>query len=51
MKIEFDRYTCTGMFQCVHEWEGFQKNLKRGKADLRDSIEEGDIQKMYFGMG
>ena len=42
MKIEFDRYTCTGMFQCVHEWEGFQKNLKRGKADLRDSIEEGE---------
>ena len=42
MKIEFDRYTCTGMFQCVHEWEGFQKNLKQGKADLRDSIEEGE---------
>ena len=42
MKIEFDRYTCTGMFQCVYEWEGFQKNLKRGKADLIDSIEEGE---------
>ena len=40
MKIEFDRYTCTGMFQCVHEWEVFQKNLKQGKADLRNSIEE-----------
>ena len=39
MRIEFDRYTCTGMFQCVHEWEGIQKNLKVGKADLRDSIE------------
>tara|TARA_B100001013_G_C24480326_1_gene390999 strand:- start:222 stop:464 length:243 start_codon:yes stop_codon:yes gene_type:complete len=40
MKIEFDRYTCTGMFQCVHEWEAFQKNLKQGKADLINSIEE-----------
>ena len=37
MRIEFDRDTCTGMFQCVHEWEPFQKNLDTGKADLLDS--------------
>jgi ferredoxin len=39
MKIEFDQYTCTGMFQCVHEWEWFEKNLKSGKADLRGAVE------------
>ncbi|WP_175424141.1 ferredoxin, partial [Haladaptatus sp. W1] len=23
MKIEYDRNTCTGMFQCTAEWEKF----------------------------
>ncbi len=37
MKIEFDRDTCIGMFQCVDEWDGFEKDLDAGKADLLDS--------------
>jgi len=44
MKIEFDRDTCIGMFQCVDEWDAFEKNLDDGKADLADSEEvEEDI--------
>jgi ferredoxin len=34
MRIEYDRDTCIGMFQCVDEWEQFTKNLDDGKADL-----------------
>ena len=40
MRIEYDRDTCIGMFQCVDEWEGFQKDLDAGKAVLVDGIEE-----------
>ena len=39
MHIEFDRDTCIGMFQCVDEWDGFEKNLDAGKADLLNSEE------------
>ena len=42
MKIEFDRNTCTGMFQCVHEWEAFEQNLDAGKADLEGAEEVAD---------
>ncbi|MFC5368427.1 ferredoxin [Salinirubrum litoreum] len=42
MRIEFDRDTCIGMFQCVDEWDGFEKNLDAGKADLLDSEETDD---------
>ncbi|WP_129114114.1 ferredoxin [Halegenticoccus tardaugens] len=41
MRIEYDRDTCIGMFQCVDEWERFEKNLDEGKADL-DGSEEVD---------
>ncbi|MGQ4557091.1 ferredoxin [Halobellus sp. GM3] len=34
MKIRYDRDTCIGMFQCVEEWDAFEKNLDDGKADL-----------------
>ena len=34
MRIEFDRDTCIGMYQCVDEWERFVKNIDAGKADL-----------------
>jgi ferredoxin len=35
MRVEFDRDTCIGMFQCVAEWgEGFEKDEDDGKADL-----------------
>jgi ferredoxin len=43
MRIEFDRDTCTGMFQCTAEWDAFEENRDDGKADLRDSERaEGD---------
>ena len=34
MRIEFDRDTCIGMYQCVDEWERFEKDMDAGKADL-----------------
>lgn len=43
MKIEYDRETCIGIFQCVDEWDAFVKNLDDGKADL-DGAEEVDDQ-------
>lgn len=39
MQIEFDRDTCIGMYQCVAEWDAFEKNLDEGKADLGGSEE------------
>jgi ferredoxin len=27
------------MYQCVDEWDGFEKNMDAGKADLLDSEE------------
>ncbi|PSP44028.1 ferredoxin [Halobacteriales archaeon QH_6_64_20] len=41
MQIEFDRDTCIGMFQCVAEWDGFEKDEDAGKAVLLDG-EEAD---------
>jgi len=44
MRIEFDRDTCIGMYQCVDEWDRFEKNMDAGKADLLDSEEtEADV--------
>ncbi|WP_458207392.1 ferredoxin [Haladaptatus sp. NG-SE-30] len=40
MKIEFDRDTCTGMYQCTAEWDAFVENRDDGKADLLESEEE-----------
>ncbi|WP_430503447.1 ferredoxin [Haloparvum sp. PAK95] len=34
MEVRFDRDTCIGMFQCVDEWDGFEKDVDDGKADL-----------------
>lgn len=39
MQVEFDRDTCTGMFQCIHEWEAFSKDMDAGKAVLADAEE------------
>jgi len=41
MRVEFDRETCIGMFQCVAEWDAFEKNEEAGKADLADAEESG----------
>ena len=44
MRIEYDRETCIGMFQCVDEWDAFEKNMDEGKADLVESEErEADV--------
>ncbi|MFB6229430.1 MAG: ferredoxin [Halobacteriales archaeon] len=42
MRIEYDRETCTGMFQCVHEWDAFTENRNTGKAELDAATEEED---------
>ncbi|PSP88589.1 ferredoxin [Halobacteriales archaeon QS_4_66_20] len=42
MRVEFDRDTCIGMFQCVREWEAFEKDEAAGKAVLADSEERED---------
>ena len=47
MRIEYDRDTCIGMFQCVEEWDAFEKNLDDGKADLAGS-EESDEEAGLF---
>ncbi|MGZ0747041.1 ferredoxin [Haloparvum sp. AD34] len=39
MEVRFDRDTCIGMFQCVDEWDGFEKDVDDGKADLVDAEE------------
>jgi ferredoxin len=43
MRIEYDRDTCIGMFQCVAEWDAFEKDESAGKAVLAESeeVEEG----------
>jgi len=42
MRVEYDRETCIGMFQCVAEWEGFQRDEDAGKAVLVDGEETDD---------
>lgn len=39
MKVRFDRETCIGMFQCVAEWDAFERDEDEGKADLAESEE------------
>lgn len=39
MRIEYNRDTCIGMFQCVEEWDALETNKADGKADLKDSSE------------
>jgi len=39
MRIEYDRDTCIGMFQCVAEWDAFEEDKDAGKAVLSDSEE------------
>ncbi|MCG1004499.1 MULTISPECIES: ferredoxin [Halobacterium] len=42
MRVEFDRDVCIGMFQCVAEWDAFEKDTDAGKAVLQDSEEVED---------
>lgn len=45
MRIEFDRETCIGMYQCVDEWSRFSKDIDAGKAELAggELTDEGTI--------
>jgi ferredoxin len=43
MRIEYDRDTCIGMFQCVAEWDAFEKDTDAGKAVLADGEEEEGV--------
>jgi ferredoxin len=40
MRIEYDRKTCIGMFQCVAEWDAFERDEDAGKAVLADGDEQ-----------
>jgi ferredoxin len=42
MHVEYDRDTCIGMFQCVAEWDAFERDEDAGKAVLADSEETED---------
>jgi ferredoxin len=42
MRIEYDRDTCIGMFQCVAEWDAFEEDKDAGKAVLRGAEETDD---------
>jgi len=42
MRVEYDRDTCIGMFQCVAEWDAFERDEDAGKADLNGSEEESE---------
>ena len=42
MRIEYDRDTCIGMFQCTAEWDAFERDEDAGKAVLADSEEQED---------
>ena len=39
MQIEYDRDTCIGMFQCVEEWDAFERDEDAGKAVLTGATE------------
>jgi ferredoxin len=39
MQIEYNYDTCIGMFQCVAEWDAFERDEDAGKAVLADSEE------------
>ena len=43
MYVEYDRDTCIGMFQCVAEWDAFERDEDAGKAVLvgGEETEEG----------
>ncbi|MYL69125.1 ferredoxin [Halorubrum distributum] len=47
MYVKFDRDTCVGMYQCVAEWDAFEKNLNDGKADLKGSEEDDEEEDVF----
>ncbi len=45
MRVEYDRDTCIGMFQCTAEWDAFERDEDAGKAVLVDA--EGDEEGLF----
>jgi ferredoxin len=44
MRVEYDRETCIGMFQCVEQWDAFERDEDAGKAVLADGeATESDV--------
>ncbi|MDL5362938.1 ferredoxin [Halalkalicoccus sp. NIPERK01] len=43
MRIEYNRDTCIGIYQCVDEWEKFEKDMDAGKAELVGAEEEDGV--------
>jgi len=45
MRVEYDRDTCIGMFQCVAEWDAFEEDREAGKAVLAggEEVEDGVV--------
>lgn len=39
LRVEFDRETCIGMYNCVEAWEKFVADREAGKASLVESDE------------
>ena len=48
MRIEYDRSTCIGMFQCVAEWDAFERDETAGKAVLVDGELREDDERGVF---
>jgi ferredoxin len=42
LRVEFDRDTCIGMFNCVAEWDAFETDEAAGKATLAGAEEADD---------
>lgn len=42
MRIEYDPDTCIGIYQCVDEWDAFEKDMDAGKAELVGAEEDDD---------
>jgi ferredoxin len=42
MRVEYDYDTCIGMFQCVAEWDAFERDEDAGKAELAAGEETDD---------
>jgi ferredoxin len=42
MYVEYDHDTCIGMFQCVAEWDAFERDEDAGKAVLVDGEERDE---------
>jgi ferredoxin len=47
MRVEYNRETCIGMFQCVAEWDAFEADRDAGKAVLVDAEMSEDDPEVF----